>query len=195
VGAVPVDVPVRGRAQRHGSQVGIVWARRLGPGDQLDVGPQLRGIDLHEVVALLPERAGSRPVAVGGDVQQGDPHAHVLDVGDRLREVFFRADHHHVADGLVPRQGREVAVNLALDAFPAPRPHLGHPELDPGQIGERVMIGGPPPLHGRLVPVAAQQRQPGTLRGEVAEQLQQARVIPGHRLTAARTVHRHGTVR
>ena len=69
-------------------------------------------------------------------------------------------------------------MDLALYAFPAPRAHLGEPELNPGQVGERVVFLGRPALDGRLVPVAAQQRKPGPFAGEAAEELRQAGVVP-----------------
>jgi hypothetical protein len=46
-------------------------------------------------------RAGKGPVAVYGDVHQGDPQAQVLHVGDDLGQVLFRADDQRVGDGVV----------------------------------------------------------------------------------------------
>ncbi len=173
------DAAVQRRAQGEWFRLGLVWTGRLGPGDQLHVLAQLLGAEIHDVVALLAQRPGTRPVAIGGDLQQRDPHAQVLHVRDHLREVFLGAHYHHVADGLVPRQRGEVAVNLAFHAFPAPWAHLRQPKLHPGQVGQHVVVGGSPAFNGRLVPVATQQREPGALHRQVAEQLQQSRVVPG----------------
>ena len=174
--------------------VGLARPGGLGARDQLDVGAQLLAADLDDVVGLLAERAGDGPVAVHRDVHQGDPQAEVLDVGDDLGQVLFRAHHERVADRVVAGQRGQVAVDLGLHALPPPGADLRHPELDSRQVGQRVLLGGPAAVHGRLVPVAAQQRQPGAFRGQAGQQPHEALVVPGDRLAAARSVHGHGTV-
>jgi hypothetical protein len=63
----------------------IVGLRRLRAGDQLDVGAQVRGVDLGDIVAFLAERTGDRPVAVYRDVRHRDAHAEILDIRDYPR--------------------------------------------------------------------------------------------------------------
>ena len=173
----------------------LVGPGRLGPGDQLHERPQVAGGELHDVVALLPEGPGDRPVTVHRDVHDRDPQAEVLHVGQHLSQVLLRAHHHGVADRVVAGQHREVAVDLGLDAFATAGAQLGQPELDAWHVGQRVMLGGPPPFHGGLVPVAPQQRQPGTIPGQVAQQLEEPFVVPGDRLPPASPVDGHRAVR
>src|SRR5207344_708582 len=79
----------------------LVGVGGFGPGDQLHVGPQVVAADLDDVVGLLAQRPGDRPVPVDRNVHQRDPHAEVLHVGDDLGQVLFRADDEGVADGAV----------------------------------------------------------------------------------------------
>ena len=65
----------------------------------------------------------------------------VLDVRDDLRQVLLGTDHERVLQGAVTRQGGQVAVDLALHALAAARPHPAQPQLHPGKVGERVMLG------------------------------------------------------
>src|SRR5208282_4951091 len=92
----------------------LVGMDGLGARDQLYVGPQVLTADLDDVIGFLPESTRDGPVAVHGDVHEGDPQAKVLYVGDDLSQVFFRADHERVADRVVARQRGQVAVNLGF---------------------------------------------------------------------------------
>ncbi len=189
-------VAVRQRpGQRLIGTVGLVRRDRLGSGDQVDVRTEVLAADLQDVVGFLPERPRDGPVAVHGYVHQGDPQTEILDIGDHLSQVLFRADHERVADRVIARQGSQVAVNLGFHAFAPAGPDLRHPELDPWYVGERVVFGGAAAVDGRLVPVTAQHRQTGTFPGQAGQQLQQPFVIPGDRLAAAGPVHSHGTIR
>jgi hypothetical protein len=98
-------------------------------------------------------------------VHQGDPHAQVLDVGDDLGQVLFRADHERIADRAVTGQRGQVAVDLGFHALTPTRADLRHAELDAWHVGQRVLLGGAAAVHGGLVPVAAQYRQAGALPG------------------------------
>jgi hypothetical protein len=151
-------------------------------------------MDLHDVVALLPERAGDRPVTVHRDVHDGYPDTEVLHIRDDLREILLGADQQHVADGAVPGQGGEVAVDLGLDSLALSRPHPAKPQLEAGQVGERVVLGGPAPVNGRLIPVAAQQLEPGPVSGHAREELKQPGVVPGNGLSVAGSVGGHRTI-
>ncbi len=119
----------------------LVIMDRLRAHHEFHVRPQVRLTDLDDVVAFLPEGTGDGPVAVHRDVDQGDPQAEILDVRDDLRQVLLGTDHERVLKGAVTRQGGQVAVDLALHALAAARPHPAQPQLHPGQVGERVMLG------------------------------------------------------
>src|SRR6476660_2410527 len=81
-----------GQRPDRGQVAVLVLPGGFGPGDELHVGAQVVAADLDDVVGLLAERAGNGPVPVHRNVYQGDPHAQVLDVGDDLGQVLFRAD-------------------------------------------------------------------------------------------------------
>jgi hypothetical protein len=136
----PVTVG-QGPAGIGADAVALVIMERLRAHHQFHVGPQVCLTDLDDVVAFLPEGAGDGPVAVHRDVDEGDPEAEVLDVGDDLRQVLLGADHERVLQGAVTRQGGQVPVDLALHTLAAARPHPAQPQLHPGQVGERVMLG------------------------------------------------------
>ena len=70
-----------------------------------------------------------------------------------------------------------------------PGPHPAQPEREPGQVGQRVVVGGPAPVGRRLIPVAAQQLLAGPVRGQAREKPEQPRVIPGNRVSGAGSVH------
>jgi hypothetical protein len=108
---------------------------------ELHVRPQVCLTDLDDVVAFLPEGTGDGPVAVHCDVHEGDPEAEILDVGDDLRQILLGADHERVPQCAVTRQGGQVAVDLALHPLAPARPHPAQPQLHPGKVGERVMVG------------------------------------------------------
>jgi hypothetical protein len=185
----------RGAHDERADRLPLVLADRLGTDHQLHVGPQVRLTDLHDVVALLPQGAGDRPVALDGDVQDRHPETEVLDVGDDLRQVLLRAHDQRVADGVVARQRGQVAVDLALDAFPAAWPHPAEPEFHTRQICQRVVLGGTAAFHGSLVPVAPQQRRSCPVSGDVPEELEDPRVVPRHGLTVAGSVYGHRAIR
>ena len=184
-----------GQRPDRGEVAVLVRVGGLGPGDQLHVGPQVVAADLDDVVGLLAERPGDGPVPVDRDVHQRDPHAQVLDVGDDLGQVLFRADHERVADRVVAGQRGQVAVDLGLHALAPAGADLRHAELDARHVGQRVLLGGAAAVHGGLVPVAAQHRQAGAFPGQAGQQLQESLVVPGDRFGAARPVHSHGTIR
>ena len=188
-------MPVDQRPARDAVRVvRLVDAHGFGAHDQLDVGPELLAADLDDVVGLLAQRPGDGPVAVHRDVHQGDAHAEVLDVGDDLGQVLLRADHQRVADRAVAGQRGQVPVDLGFHALATAGTDLGHPELDARDVGQGVLLGGAAAVDGRLVPVAAQQRQPGALAGHAAQQLQEPLVVPGDRFASAGPVHGHGTI-
>ncbi len=184
-----------GQRPGRGEVAVLVRVDGLGSGDQLHVRPQVLAADLDDVVGLLAERPRDGPVPVHRDVHQRDPHAEVLDVGDDLGQVLFRADHERVADRVVARQRGQVAVDLGFHALTAARADLGDPELDARHVGQRVLLGGAAAVHRGLVPVAAKHRQAGPLPGQAGQQLQEALVIPGDRFTSAGPVHSHSTIR
>jgi hypothetical protein len=168
---------------------------RLGGGDQFRVRPQVRFPDLDEIVALLPQGPGDGPVAVDGDVHGDHAYPEVLHLGDDLRQVLLGADDQGVGDRLVTRESGQVAPDLAFHSLAPARPLPAQAELEPGEVGQRVMLGAPAPLGRRLVPVAAQQREPGAVAGNTPEELQQSWEIPGNRLPVAGPVDGHRAIR
>ena len=183
MGAVPV-------ADRLATTVG----RLARAGHQGDVGAQVGAAELDEVVALLPERAGHGPARVGGDVHHGDPDAEVLRVADHLGQVLVTADHDRVADGVVAGQRHQVAVDLRVDALAAARADAREPQLEAGDVGEHVVLGSAAAFDRRFVPVAAQQRQAGTLAGQARQELQQTWVVPGDGFAMAGPMYGHRAV-
>ena len=160
----------------------LVVAGRLGARDQVNERAQVSAADLHEVVAFLPEQPRDRPVPVDRDVHQGDPDPGVLHFRDDLGELFLTADDDGVADGPVPGQRGQVAVQLGLDALVQARPHPAQPQLEARDVGQRIVLGCPAALSGRLVPVAPQHGPAGAILGESGQELEQAGVVPGHRV-------------
>jgi hypothetical protein len=160
-------------------------ALRLGPGDQVDVGAQVPGTYVNDVVALLSQGARNSPVTVGCDVDQDRPDPEVLNLGDNRRQILLAAHDDHVADRAVPGECREVLADLGLDALLAAWPGLAEPKLDAGNVRQRVMLVNPCAIGHSVVPVATQQWQTTALPGQTAEQLQEARVVPGNRVTIA----------
>ena len=173
----------------------LVGLDGLGTRDQLHVGPQVLAADLDDVVGFLAERARDGPVAVHGDVHEGDPQAEVLYVGDDLSQVFFRADHERVADRVIARQRGQVTVNLGFHALAPAGADLRDAELDARHVGQHVMLRRAATVHGGLVPVAAEQGQARPFSGQAGQKPQQPLVVPGDRLAAAGSVHSHGTIR
>ena len=79
------DRPVavgQGPARMSADAVALVIPERFRAHHQFHVRPQVGLTDLDDVVAFLPEGAGDGPVAVHRDVDEGDPEAEILDVGD-----------------------------------------------------------------------------------------------------------------
>ena len=191
--------PGRARARRSDSRPGSQLpegtaaeggrADWLRAGDQVDVRTQVPGGEVDDVVALLAQRSGDGPVPVGADVQQDRPDPQILDFGDHRREVFLGAHDDRVADRVVAREGTQVLADLGLDAFLAVRPRFAQPELHAGDVSERLVLLRATALGGRVVPVAPQQRQAGTVPGQAAQQLQQPCVFPGHRVSIASAVN------
>ena len=136
----PVTVG-QGPARIGPDALALVIMERLRAHHQFHIRPQVCLTDLDDVVAFLPEGAGDCPVAVHRDVDQRDPETEILDVRDDLRQVLLGTDHERVLQGAVTRQGGQVAVDLALHALAAARPHPAQPQLHPGKVGERVMLG------------------------------------------------------
>jgi hypothetical protein len=145
----------------------------------------MAGRDVDDVVALLAQAAGDRPVAVRGDVQQDRPDALVLNFGNDRGQVLFGADDDDVADRPVARECRKVLADLRLDALLAVGPELVQAQLDTGNVSQRLMLLSAVTVRCRVIPVTTQQRQASTVPGQAPEQLQQARIIPGHRVTIA----------
>jgi hypothetical protein len=149
------------------------------------------GGDFQDVIAFLPQRRRYAPRSLGRDVQQDYPDAQVLHFGDDLGEVFFGTDDDGVTDRVVPGQRGQVAMDLSLDAFPAPGPHPSQTQFKSGQVSQHVVLSGPASLDRGLVPVATQQRQPGPVSRQAREQLQQAGIVPGNRIAAVGAVDGH----
>ena len=189
--AVPVGQSP-GRMGTHG--VALVIPARFRADHEFHERPQVRLTDFDDVVALLPEGTGDGPVAVHRDVYQGDPEAEVLHVGNDLGEVLLGADNECVPQGTVACQGRQVAVDLALHPLAPARPHPAQPQLHTGKVCEGIVLGGPAAFHRRLVPVAAQQREPRPVPGHAPEELEQARVVPGNGLPVTSSVDSHRTI-
>ena len=141
--------------------------------------------NLNDVVAFLAQGARNGPVAIDGDMEQDCSDTEVLDLGHDRRQVFLGAHDDHVADRVIPGQRRQVLADLGFDAFLPTRPGLAEPKLEAGNVGQRFVLGGPGAVGRGVVPVAAQQRQASTVPGQTAEQLQEARVVPGNRVTVA----------
>ncbi len=179
----------------NGQVVRLLAAQRVGPGHQLGKGPQMPLANLDDVVAFLAEAAGNGPVAAHRDVHDRHPDTEVLHVGDDLGQVLLRADQEGVTDRVVAGQGGEVAADLALHALPPPRPGPAQPQLQPGKVSERVMLGSPPAFDRGLVPIAAKQRAAGSLPGDAAHERQQPGVIPGYGLSVAGSVDGHRAIR
>ena len=189
-------VPVGQRAGRgHGQLVGLLAAERVRSGHELGKGPQVPVANLDDVVAFLAEAAGNGPVAAHGDVHDRHPDAEILHVRDDLGQVFLGADQEGVADRVVAGQGGQVAADLALHALAPARPGPAQPQLQPGKICQRVVLGRPAALDGSLIPVAAQQRAAGSLPGDAAHERQQAGVVPGYGLPVAGSVDGHRAIR
>jgi hypothetical protein len=123
----------------------------------------VRGGNLHDVVAFLVERLRHGPGSVGRDVQQDDPDAKILHLGDDLREILFGTDDDGVGHRIVPGQRGQVTVNLGFDAFAVPGPHPAQAQFQPGQLSQRVVLGCPAALDGSLIPVTPKQRQAGAV--------------------------------
>lgn len=125
------DLPVAGRLMAvAGRLMAVGQVRRVhGTAGQADIRAQMAAADLDQVVAFLAERTGHRPVAVGGDVHDGDADAEVLGVTDDLRQILVAADHHRVADRAVARQRHEVAVDLGV-----------HPSRRPGRMRDSLSL-------------------------------------------------------
>ena len=70
--------------------------------------------------------------------------------GIALRQVLFRAHDQRVGDGRVARQRGQVAVDLALHAFPAAWPHPAEPEFHARQIRQRVVLWGAAAFHASV---------------------------------------------
>ena len=167
---------------------------RLGPGNEIHEWPQVSRGDLHDVIALLAQRLGDCPVAGRHDVDDGHPHPEILHLGDDLGEVLLGADDDRVADRMVPGQRGQVALHLGFHALAPSRAHPAEPQLEPGEIGQRLMFGIALSLDDRLIPVTPQHGQAGAVPAEPGEKLDQARVIPGNGAALAGPVNRHGAV-
>jgi hypothetical protein len=122
-------------------RVPLVLPQWLGADHEVHVRPQVRLADLDDVVALLAEGTGDGPFPVHRDVREDDPHPQVLHLGDDLREFLLGADHQRVTHRTVAREGDQVAMDLALHTLTAARPHPAEPELHPGEIGKRFVVG------------------------------------------------------
>ena len=172
----------------------LVGAGRPGRRNEINKRPQVSAGNLHDVVGFLAQRPGDRPVSFGRDVHDDHSEPEILHLGNDLGEILFRADDDRITHRAVPGQRGEVAVHLGFHALAAAGTGPAEPQLDPGKVGQRVVLGTAPSLDRRLIPVAAQHRQAGTIPGQPGEQLDQARVIPGGGLTLTRSVDGHGAI-
>ena len=78
------------------------------------------------------------------------PHAEVLDVGDDLGQVLLRAT--TSASLTAPLRASVVRSRWISVSTPSRRPaDLRHPELDPRDVGQGVLLGGAAAVDGRLV--------------------------------------------
>ena len=166
-------------------------AGRLSTRDQVNERVQMGATDLQDVVAFLPQQPGNRPGPVHRDVHQDYPDAEILHFRDDFGEVLLAADHDRIADCPVPGQGGQVAVHLGLDAIAAAGPHPAEPQLEARQVGKRVVLGCPAALGRRLVPVAPQYGQAAAVPGKPGQELEQAGIVPGYRVSVAGAVNGH----
>jgi hypothetical protein len=134
--------------------------------------------DLDDVVAFLPKRQRNGPAAVGGDVQDNDPKAKVLNLGDNLGDVLVSTGDEGIADRTALREGHQVPAELTFDPFTPARQCIDESQLQARHLSQRVVLGGPLPLRCGLVPVAAQHGKSGAVPGQASQQLQQTCVIP-----------------
>ena len=171
--------------------VGVGWPGRR---DEIDKRPQVSAGHLHDVVGFLAQRPGDRPVSLGRDVHDDDPQPEILHLGDDLGEILLCADDDGITHCVVPGQRRQVAVHLGFDALAAAGTDPAEPQLDPGEVGQCVVLGTAPSFDRRLIPVAAQHRQAGAIPGQPGEQLDQACVVPGDGLALTGSVDGHGAI-
>ena len=116
----------------------------------------MSGTDLDEIVTLSAQRTGNRPVALDGDVHDGDTHTHVLHVGDNGRHVLVTTDQDGIAQHARAGQGRQISLDIAVDTLPTSGSDLRGPKLDSGDVGDAFLFRGVAFLRHCLVPIAAQ---------------------------------------
>ncbi len=162
--------------------------------DQVHIGAKVPGRNVDDVVALLAQRARHSPVAVGRDVQQDRADAEILNLGNDGGEVLLAAHDDHIADCPIPGQGGQVLANLRLDALLPVRASLAEAEFHARHVGEGIMFGRTVAIRGTVIPVTAQQRQPCAVPGQAAEELEQACVVPGNRVTIASAMNGERTI-
>jgi hypothetical protein len=171
----------------------LFFCRGLGAADQVDEWPQVHRRNLDNVVAFLPQRLRNGPAAVRGDVENNDPQAEILDLGDDFGKVLISAGDERVGDGAAMGKGHNVAAQLAFDALAAAGSGVDQAKLKPGHLGQSVMLGGAATI-GVLVPIAAQHGQTSAIPREAGKQLQKPGVVPGNRIPPTRTMNGHRAI-
>lgn len=149
--------------------------------------------DLDDVVALLAQGRGNGPAAIGGDMQDHDPQTEILHFGNDLGKVLVGAGNKGIANRAALGERHQVAPQLALDTLASSRASVDEPQLEPGHLGQRIVLGGTATLSD-LVPVASQHWQPGPIPRQSGEQLEQASVVPGDGIPTARAMNGHGAI-
>jgi hypothetical protein len=113
----------------------VIGGEGLRPSDQVDERPQVNPGDLDDVVALLPKRQRNGPAAIGCDVQDDDPQAEVLNLGDDLGDVLVSTGDEGVGDRAALGQGHQIPAELALDPLAPPRLRIDKAQLQAGHLG------------------------------------------------------------
>jgi hypothetical protein len=91
-------------------------------------------------------------------VQNYYSESEILDFGHYFGNMLIRASNECVANRTALSQRHQIATQLALNAFSSPRQRVDQPEFKARHLGERIMLSGPMPLGGGLVPVATEHR-------------------------------------
>ena len=176
-------------------RLGRVLLDGIGTGEEIDVRTQVTRTDFDEIVTFSTQRTGDGPVSFDRNVHDGDAHSHVLNVGDHGSHVLVPADQNGITQNTGTGEGGEVTLDVALHALTPARSDPSGSELDAGDVGDTVLFLGPPVVRDRLVPVAAQQRQTGTVPRDLVEELDETGVVPGHGVPISGSVHGHRAVR
>ena len=167
---------------------------RLWLGQQVHIRSQMPSANLDQVITLAPQRPRDGPVSLNSHMDDTDPDAQILGFGHDLGHILVTTDQHGLAQLSTARERGQVTLDVAFDAFPATGSNPGRPELEPRDISDTVLFLVVALVDGGLIPVAAQQRQPGSVPCDLAQQPDQAGIVPRDGVTVARSVHRHRAV-